>query len=182
MISRKYLKDYQIAEHFDENGRVRSYAVYIGDTYTISPNISTGDKQILLSISVISCLAYIGALIPVSKAAHTIYVIIPFILSAIPIILMIGASLSLYRSKETMTRAQADKIANRLPPCALFAAILAGTALSGLVITVAFVSSDIFLAGDIIFGTLSLMLLVVSIIAYSKCHRIKALKSPQDPR
>ena len=180
MISRKYLKDYQIAERFDENGRVKSEAIYIGGDYTLSPRTSTGDKKLILYLSVLSCLAYMGALIPISQAAHIIYVIIPFILSAIPIFMMTAASVSLYRAKEAMTRAEAEKISNRLPPCSLFTAILAGTAFLGHTITAVVVSYDKFVPGDIIFSALSLLLLIVSIIAYTKCYRIKAIKPLQN--
>jgi len=174
MVSRKYIKDYQLSEQVDVKGRVKSKAVYIGGEYTLSPPVSQGDKRLILILSVLSCLLYFIALIPITHAARLVYVILPFAFSILPIFLLTEKSVSLLREKETMTRRKAEKISNRLPSCSMIATILLVAAFLGFIITAAAAWKD-FLAGDIIFGALSLILAVAMIIIYSKCFKLKAI-------
>ena len=128
MISRKYLKDYRIDEQIDSNGCVKSQAVYIGGDYVFSPPVPVREKRLILCFSALSGVSFFGALIPITNVARMLYVMLPFIISVIPVYMMARASIALLRAKDTMERYNAEKISNRLPACPLIAAILAGTA------------------------------------------------------
>jgi len=172
MVSRKYLKDYRIEEYIDANGRVRSEAVYIGGDYTLMPQVSTGDKRLILLLSVLSGSFYCGALLPVTRAARLTYVIMPLVLSALPIFLMISAAVSLLSVKEAMPRPKAEKISNRLPPSALITAILSGAAFFGLIITAA-AAWDGVGAGDYIFSACSLAIFLAAATVFIKSRKLK---------
>ena len=172
MVSRKYLKDYRIEEHIDANGRVRSAAVYIGGDYTLIPKVSVADRRLILLLSVLSGSFYCGALIPVTRAARLTYVIMPLVISALPIFLMISAAISLLSVKEAMSRPKAEKISNRLPPAALTAALLSGAAFLGFIITTA-ASWDSAGAGDYIFSACSLALFLAAAIVFIKSRKLK---------
>ena len=184
MIPRKYIKDYRIDEDFGINGRVKSKAVYIGADYTLSPPVPFGVRRLVLCLSALAGLTYIGALIPEMRAARLIYVMLPFAFSALPVYFMIASSISLLRFKETASRVEADRIANRLPPSALIAAILAGGSFIGFVVSAAAgVSAGVrggmsqdagSLAGDYIFSVLAPLLTFLSATVFVKTKRIKA--------
>jgi len=173
MISRKYLKDYRIDEHIDANGRVRSQAVYIGGDYTLSPQVSKGGKRLISLLSAMSWPFYAGALLPETRAARLTYIVMPLALAALPMFLMSKAAASLLGAKEAMSRERAERISNRLPLCALFAAILPGASFLGLIITAA-ASWDSAGVGDCIFGACSLALSLVASTIFLKSRNLKA--------
>jgi len=174
MISKKYLKDYRLEEKIDGSGRVKTKAVYIGGDYTVSPDFQTGKKRLLLSLSVLSGLIFTGALTPVSLAARIIYVILPFVFSALPLSFMITTAFSLFRAKGIMRREQAERIAYRLPVCTLAVLILTGVSFSGHIIT-AVVSWDSIPAGDIIYSMSLFVIIILSAISFIKCKGLKAV-------
>jgi len=173
MISKKYLKDYRIDEYIDANGRVKSEAVYIGGDYTLSPQVSAGDKRLVMLLSVLSGSFYCGALIPVTRAARVAYVVMPLALSALPIFLMARAALSLLTAKVAMPREKAEGITDRLPLCALMAAMLAAASFLSLIITAA-ASWDGAGAGDYIYAACSLALSLTAAAAFLKTRKLKA--------
>jgi len=180
MISRKRLKDYRIDEQINDKGHVRSAAVYIGADYTLSPPVLASGKRFLFRLSVLAGLLFVGALIPATRTARLMYIILPFTFSALPIFQMAGAAGSLLFAKDIMVRDRAEKISNRLPSCSLFTAILSGSAFSGLCITAA-VSADGLITGDFIFGALSLALSLTATIIFIKCRHLKARRVEHDP-
>ena len=173
MISKKYLKDYRLEEQIDSNGRVKAKAVYIGGDYKLSPELSKSEKRVLLALSALSTLLIIGALIPVSQATRTTYVIMPFTFSILPVFIMIVTTLQLYRAKEVMRREQAERTAFRLPACTFTTMLLTAAAFLGQVITNVF-SRDNIAIGDISFSVLSLTIVIINAIAFSKCRKMKA--------
>ena len=172
MISKKYLKDYRLEEQIDSSGRAKTKAVYIGEYYVISPDFSQSEKRLLLGLSILSALSFIGALIPVSQAVRVIYVSMPFVLSALPIFIMISTIVSFMQVKAPIKREQAERISNRLPACAFVLMILPSIAFIGQMIT-ALVSWDIFPTGDIIFAVLSLTISATSAKIFDKSRNIK---------
>jgi len=173
MISRKYLKDYRVEDKISLGGQVRQAAVYIGKAHTLSPSVPERDKHLVFYLTVLSGLAYIAALIPVTYASRLIYVILPFVVSALPVFFMVGTAVALLRAKETMERKTAEMIANRLPPSSLFAAILTAASFLGLIINAAVLRPRL-LTGDYIFGAFSFILFLASAAVFAKCRRIRA--------
>jgi len=122
MSYRKYLSDYSVEDYVDEKGRTKKRAVYTGGDYILTPAISSMDKRLVLAASIIPWPAVIGALAPRTRASQLYYVILPFVLSMIPLFLMTWAAVLLIYEIEPMTRERADLIANRLPYSSFFAA------------------------------------------------------------
>ena len=174
MISRKYLKDYRIDEQIDRSGHVKSQAVYIGVAYTFSPPIPVNVKRLILCFSALSGVSFFGALVPVTNVARISYVMLPFIISVIPVYMMVRASIALLRANDAMERIEAEKITNRLPACPLIAAILAGAAFLGFIISAA-LSGKRFVTGDVIFGALMLVLSFASAVVFAKSRKIKII-------
>ena len=179
MVSRKYLKDYRVVETIDAKGRVRSDAVYTGGDFTLSPSVGAGDKRIILCLSILSAVAFLGALIPVTHASRIIYVTLPFVFSALSMYMMIGAAVMLLRVEDVTTREKAEKTANRLPPSALVTAILSFASFAAGIGAVVVLRADV-VTGDIIFIALSLVISVSSAVSFSKCRKIKAVRMDEE--
>lgn len=175
MVSRKYLVDYRLEETTGKNGRIKTTAVYIGGDFAFAQPVSRGEKWLLLSLSVLSWLAFVGALIPVTSAARITYVMLPFVLSALPMYLMTGAAASLLAANDVMTRESSDKISKRLPPGAITTTILSGVAVIAFLVSV-IVSRDSVTAGDFVFGALSLLIAFMSAFVFYKSKKLKAVR------
>ena len=175
MSSKKYLSDYRIEETTDTKGRIRSEAVYIGGDYILSPPVSTGEKRLIICLSVLTWLAFIGALIPVTNAARLTHVMLPFVFSALSMYFVTGSAATLLSVKEIMIREKAEKIAKRLPPSSIITAILSLASLIALLVT-AIISWDSIAASDIIFAVLVLVISLSSATIFYKCRKLKAKK------
>lgn len=175
MISRKYLSDYRVEKVTDEKGRIRSEAIYIGGDYTFPHPIPRSDKVLILCLSIVSWFAFIGALIPVISLARRIHIMLPFIFSGLPLYLMTGTAISLLGVKEIMTRERAEVISKRLPPGALFSAVLSGGAAIALLVT-AIIAWDDAVFNDFIFAVLAVVICAASAVAFAKCRKLKAMK------
>ena len=175
MISRKYLDDYRVEQVTDTKGRVRSEAVYVGGDYYLLPQVIKGDRRLIFCLSVLIWPALIGAMVPITRAAGIMYVMLPFIFSMFPMFFVTGAAFSLLREEEVMRRESAEKIARRLPPCSFAVMALSGAAFLGVVIT-AVISWNGFVAWDILFTALCAAICAASAFMFIKCRKIKAVR------
>ena len=175
MFSNKYLKDYRVEEYIDEKGRTRKEAIYIGGDYSVSPPVSFRGKVLMVCLAALSLFAFLGALVPMINAARRSYIMLPFVVSALPMYFVIASTVSFLFSKEVMIRENAEKITRRLPPCAFFTLVLSGAAFLGTIISAA-ISWDSFIPGDFIFAALCLAVFAASSVIFIKCRKIKAVK------
>ena len=175
MNAKKYLKDYRVEESVDERGRVIKEAVYIGGDYVFTPPVPTIDKRIIMCLSVLSCLAFVGALIPLTRAMQLVHVILPFTLSMISMYLMVGAAGSLLFVKEVMTHERAETISKRLPPTSLITAGLTAVAFVGFIVDL-IASAGVTEAGDFIYAVLVFVVSFSSAVIYYKCRKMKVIK------
>jgi len=176
MVSKKYLKDYNIERTPDAKGRMRNRAVYVGGYYTFSPPVPKSDKIIIALLTVVSGLAFIGVFILRTQAAHIWYVMLPFVLIMLPMYMLFLAAFSLLFSKEVMIRYDSDRISSRLCPSALIAAALAAVSLVGFVIALLTLHEG-FVTDDLIFCALALVVAVTSAFVYWKFRLVKAVKT-----
>ena len=179
MSYRKYLNDFIIEKYTDANGKVRTRTVYIAGDYALNPEVSGNDKRIVLSASVLSWAALLGALIVRTSASKISYVILPYAFSALPLYLMTEAAILHIREGELMNRDRAERIANRLRLCPLIAAVLSGAAFLGLIVT-AFLKWESMVSGDIAFCAFSLVSTAAESVAYTKYRGIRAYKYDPD--
>jgi len=173
MISRKYVKDYQIEERFDEKGRVRTQAVYTGVGYTLSPPVTKRDKIAIIILSAVSVVLFIAALIPETFAARVVYIMLPFALTALPLFIMTSWSVRLLVLKEPMDHAIAERLANRMPAGAIAASILPGITFIATIITITVTGTGVS-PGDVMFICFSPLITAASATVFAKTRRLKA--------
>ena len=181
MISKKPLKYYRLEKKIDQNGRVKTSAVYIGGDFTLTPTVSLSTKRLIICLCVLSWLVFLGALSFISRASQVSYVILPFGIASIPLFIMTTTAASLLIAKELLDRYKAETIAKRLPLSALFTAGLSGASFLGLIVFVIKTGNG-FPLSDIVFGIISLIIAISSLMIYKKVARIKAVlvESSQD--
>ena len=171
MARNKYIRDYRLIETVDERGRIRSDYEYIGGdyVYVLGADAVRREKMILLAAIAVGWLAFVGALLPDAAGMRALYVVLPFLLAAIPLGVMTDTLLSAAPKEEPLRRQQADMLANRYPPAAAGTAILSGAALlGGLVRLLAGAERN---AGDIVFLAAAAVLAAVGSFAFSRRGR-----------
>lgn len=155
MAGKKYAKDYRLTDSLDERGRIRTETEYIGAYYRFAGAADAVRKAQgrLLATALLGALSFLLSLLPRSTASLTLYVMLPFLFTALPIGLLLEALLHLRRSGERLDRRSADQANVRVPGCCLWFVILPGAALlgEGIALTLghgAFLPGDgLFLAG-----------------------------------
>lgn len=151
MLSRKYVHDYRMVEDLDKRGRLCRRAEYIGGAYYPTAGeaalVSAAGRCRLLLL--LGAAAYIAALLPCSLAADTVYILLPFVFSLLPLALAL-ARVRILRQAAPWKHEEADRLAS-LPACALFLLLLSIGPLLALGIT-ALRRPGALLPGDAVFA------------------------------
>lgn len=178
MVSRKYIKDYKLEDSLDARGRIRSKAVYIGGDYGFErpDQASTKAKWTVLGLNLGAWLLFIGALLPNSLAARTMYCVLPLAAAALPLALGTMGAYALMTTREPMRREQADKISQRLPIASLLTLIFSGAALLGFCAMLIF-SAGKALPGDAVFAALTAGLVAASALSLWLSRRFKTRRA-----
>ena len=176
MVSKKYLKDYNVEKRTDEKGRVRSRAVYVGGYYSFAPPVSRADRLIILLLTILSDIAFIGVFMLRTQAARIWFVMLPFVLIMIPLYLLSIAAFSLMFAKEVMIRYDAERIVGRLSPASLISAALAAVSFAGFVISLLTSGGESFI-DDVIFCILALVVAAGTGVVMMKFRRVKTVKT-----
>ena len=175
MIPRKYLDDYKVVEQVDERGRTRKEAVYVGGDFVFAPPLPKKERWIIGGLCLAAIIAYAAALVPATRATRMTYVMVPFILTPVPLYLMAVVVITLLRADDIMIRYDAERISQRLAPCAIIAAILPAASFIGLVI--AYMRSiESFQSGDLIFCIMSVVSVAASAVVFKMSRRVKAVR------
>jgi len=175
MIPRKYLEDYQIVERVDDKGRVRKEAVYIAGDYVFAPPVSRKERWTIVGLCALAALTFIAALVPATMVARTTYVMVPFILTPVPLYLMSTIAIALVRAGEKMIRSDAERITQRLSPYTLLAAVLPAASLIALLVA-CLRSLESFQAGDAVFCVMAAACTGSSAVIFKKSRKVKAVK------
>lgn len=179
MTSKKYIRDYRLTENVLPNGKISSAAEYIGKQYYF-----TGDKRIvgrvrrLCAAALCVCwVAFFAALLPQSRASRLMYVLLPFVSAAFPLLSLTGSVWQLLRAREPLTRARAESISAGVPRRALFTAALAAAALCGFAVSAA-LAPEALLPGDAVFAAAALVLPAAAVFICRQKARLRT--APRD--
>ena len=165
VVSRKYTKDYRVEARLTKRGAVRDEAVYCGDYFTFSrPRkdvrrslwyLSAAELGIALSIILPMCFpcAY----------CKQMYVVLPLVLSLIPLYFLAVALYRVGTAGEKVIREHRDKIANRYPAAALIQLIAAGLVLAGSAVFVIIGEPETI---DWIFSALSVLRAAAAVLVF----------------
>lgn len=158
MALNRYRQDYELSETFDEKGRVRTSASYIGKAYVFSggSGLVKRKSRRLCAFTAGAWICFIGAMIPASAAMHALYIALPFVFTAIPLWLMTEICVKLLRIKEPMERREAELFTNRYPPACGAVFLLPFFALTGEIVRILAGGSKV--PGDIVFSVAAALL------------------------
>lgn len=151
MARNKYVKDYRIVETIDERGRIKADYEYIGEPYRYkNPVEAAKAEKTALGLDVLSLALFLAALLVRSRGSRTLYVVLPFAFSVLPLAMLADLTVSVIRAKKPMEHRFADKLDNSYPPICLGAMALAGMSFIAQLISIA-VSRSGLMAGDLVF-------------------------------
>ena len=177
MIPKKYLKDYKVAETYDENGEAMAKVIYIAGEYAFEPPVTDSGKKKIVALAAAGMTAIFISLFLISPTgiAREVHIMIPHVLSVISMLVTTFTALALLRSEATMMRVDAEKVTKRLSPFALISAILNVAAITGVVIS-AVGSPDSFLFSDAVFVGLMLIMAASCATIFALFHKVKPKK------
>lgn len=152
MAGKKYTKDYHLTDTLDERGRIRTETTYIGSFYRFAAGAAAAGKALkrMLFLSALGALCFLVSLLPRSTASLAMYVMLPYLFTALPLGLLLTALLRLRGMGERLDHRAADQANDRVPGCCLWLLILPGVSLLGEGIALTVGRGD-FLAGDAVF-------------------------------
>lgn len=128
MISKKYTKDYRVEARLTKHGRVRDEAVYCGEHFRFArpiEDVRRSFRYLAAAELVMALLTILPMCFPCNYCKQ-MYVVLPLVLSLIPVYLLLTALYRVRAAGETVIREHRDKIANRFPAGALVQLIMAG--------------------------------------------------------
>ena len=152
MVSRKYIRDYRLESDLDGRGRWRTRAVYIGGNYGyVNPGLANRIAKRWMALYHVLCWTFfISALLPDSRALHTVYCAVPFVICGFPLMWQSFSVYVLIIAQEPFRRDQAEKISQRIPASALLAFIFSGLACAGFIVGVFYSEGSLYF-GDAVF-------------------------------
>ena len=177
MSRNRYVGDYRLVESIDERGRIRTDFEYIGATY-VHAGGATAARGLLrraLTACGVGWAAFVGALIPVSRAARTLYVSLPFAFAALPLGLMTAVVFRVLRAGEKLEHRHADQLENRCPACSFFTILLCVVALAGEGVNL--LRGVQMLPGDIAFAAGAALLIACGVHNHRLWKRLKCVAS-----
>ncbi len=151
MPRNKYVGDYRLIEQIDNSGKVKASYEYIGLDYQFicDNNVIVSARKKYLASVIIGWLAFIVSLLPYSASCHRLYVLLPYIFSAVPFF-MLSEVLSDAYKKEPLEHRNVDRLEMRLPSSSAFSLALAAFAFIADILGM-LADSLIFEIGDCIF-------------------------------
>lgn len=116
MASRKYAADYRLENVKDKKGRVVTRAVYRGELFSFVKNEDEIRKtKVVFAVSTfLQWVFYLSSLLISSRAGRAMYVTLPFLVSAFPLLGQSDAVWTLWSRKENVIRSDKDKISEKL--------------------------------------------------------------------
>ena len=108
MASKKYIKDYDLVEFEDEQGRIKQTVIYKGDYFTLNleERQIKQSKRIFIILSFAVLLIHIAAGFVANPGTYKFYVALPYTIAFLPIFFLIMAAFRLpgekrrYRKEE----------------------------------------------------------------------------------
>ncbi len=161
MAGKKYTRDYQLTDTLDERGRIRTETSYVGAFFRFASGADTAKKAIkrMLVFSCLGSFCFLVSLLPRSTASLVLYVMLPYLFTALPLALQITVLIRLRSFGERLDHRAADQANHLVPGCCLWLLILPAVSLLGEAVALT-IGRSVFLAGDAIFlaGALGVIL------------------------
>ena len=133
MAGKKYAKDYRLSDALDERGRIRTETAYIGAYYrfTVGEDAARTAIRQMLVFTGLGSLCFLVSLLPRSTASLTLYVMLPYLFTALPLALMSAALLRIRSLGGKLDRRSADQANERVPGCCVWLLLLPALSLIG---------------------------------------------------
>ena len=179
MAGKKYTRDYRLNDSLDERGRIRTETEYIGVyfRYAAGADAARGACGRMLCLTGGAAACFVLSLLPRSTASLTLYVMLPYLFTALPIGLLLAALLRLRGRGERLDHRAADQANDRVPGCCLWLMLLPGVSLLGEGIALTF-GRAAFLPGDGLFLAFALGTGLLGMLCFREKDALRAV--PED--
>ncbi|MBQ0071947.1 MAG: hypothetical protein KBS81_08895 [Spirochaetales bacterium] len=116
MVSRKYASDYRLENVTDKKGRLVTVPVYRGDTFSFErpEDEMKRIKSTFVAFLVLQIVLFFIPLFLNSQSARTIYVSLPYLAMAFPLLGEADAVSTFWTLKKDVRRSEKDKVTEKL--------------------------------------------------------------------
>ena len=116
MVSRKYASDYRLENVEDKKGRIITKSIYRGDLYGFSkPEKEIGKLKKVYAVSTLmEWVLYFASLLMNTESGRTMYVSLPFLVIAFPLLGQSDAVWTFISSRKDVIRSVKDKITEKM--------------------------------------------------------------------
>jgi len=175
MASKKYIKDYELVETEDANGRVKKSVIYHGDYFTLDLDESqirkTKRNFVLLTLAII--LIHIGAGFVGNPGMYKFYIVVPYTSAFLPLMFMLMAVTRLPSEKRPYRNEEIGLSYERIKTTSLLYLIFMGIGLVGVVVFRLISIGQPGLGSDLIYFGLICVCLALDWMIYRKIRKIR---------
>lgn len=116
MSSKKYANDYRLENVKNKKGKIVTKPIYRGDIYYFEREESVVSKRkiTILVFTILEVIIFISALFLNSASGRVVYILLPYLLVAFPLLGQIDGVYTLFNIKSGCTRAEKDKVESKL--------------------------------------------------------------------
>lgn len=175
-MTKKYVKDYQVHQYVNANGRVCTGYDYVGSAYYPVAGKEAVSRlgTVLLAVSAVCWVLWLLPMMFYSEqgALKQYYITVPYILCALPLFHLAVSANGARTATEPMQHRDADILSTRFPAASLSLAILSGIAFAGFWVTVIF-RIGVRIYADWIFAACAGFLFAAAVWCFSRRGRLK---------
>ena len=180
MISTRYASDYRLDNDTDGTGKSKHKLVYVGPLYEFvnePAKVKAAGNHCLIVLAAMWLLWIIGIVLPTSYF-HYIYIVLPFVCCAIPLVLLSAGLFYLKTAASPYERIRKERTADRMKAQGLVGMVISA-------ICVPMIIYRIILTGtvkltDIIFSAMVLAIFAGMLIVFKKAS-VFAMKESVNP-
>lgn len=178
MASKKYIKDYDLVEVEDEQGRVKQTVIYKGDYFTLDleERQIKQSKRIFIILSFAVLLIHIAAGFVANPGTYKFYVALPYTIAFLPLFFLIMAVFRLPSEKRRYRKEEIGLSYDRIRKNSLFYLILTAVGLLGMLAYMFFFRGDAPLSLELVFYALLVVSALFSWQIYKKVRSIVVTK------
>lgn len=170
MASKKYIKDYDLVEFEDEQGRIKQTVIYKGDYFTLNleERQIKQSKRVFIILAFAVMLVHIAAGFVANPGTYKFYVALPYTIAFLPIFFLIMAAFRLPGEKRRYRKEEIGLSFDRIRKTSFLYLILTAVGLLGMLAYMFFFRGDDPLSPELVFFALLVISALVSWWIYQK--------------
>lgn len=175
MASKKYIKDYELVETEDEQGRIKKSVIYHGDYFTLAQDESQikRNKLLFIVLALAIVILQVAAGFVGNPGMYKFYAAVPYTSAFLPLIFMIMATFRLPSEKRPYRKEEIGLSFERIKTTSILFLVFMGIGWLGSLIFLLVTRGEGGLTKEILYLVLTGISLALAWIIYKKVNKIE---------